>query len=136
MKRNKPTLMTVTSGGQSKNIQVFSDEWSVTTDKFPVSSTGDRTTLAFRELSMNISGLRNDIQELTKVIKSSPLFHAEPEVVVYRDITKEQATKEISALLQAAEQEVYPSDICDTLRIDYDLVTEVLKELRAQGKVE
>src|SRR5580658_3608415 len=93
----------------------------------------DPVLTVIRELSVGITELRNDIQELTKVIRdSTPTAH---NVIVYRDIPREHATNEILELMQSADQEMYASEISETLRIDYDLVTEVLKDLRAQGKV-
>jgi hypothetical protein len=105
-------------------------------DKVRSVNTGvmDSTADTLRGLSMNISGLRNDIQELTKAIRAA--MPDRDEVIIFRDISKADATEEISKLLQASRQALYPSDISTQLRIDYDLVMEVFNDLSAAGKIE
>lgn len=93
----------------------------------------DPTGAAIRELSMNVSGLRHDIQELSRAIKT--LAPAPCDSVVYRDINKEQATAEISRLLKESANPMYASDISGQLGIEYELVDEILSELEAQGKI-
>jgi len=99
-----------------------------------VSNVAGSNESAIRELSMSIAGLRNDIQELTKAIKAT-LPSAE-DILIFRDISKDEATKEISELMQCTQHEMYPSDISTQLKIDYDLVVEVLNDLSAAGKIE
>jgi hypothetical protein len=92
------------------------------------------TSSDFGGLSADIRALRSDIQELTATIKR--VFPIEPEPLVFRDITREQATVEISMLLRGSSEAMYPSDISEELRIDYDLVTDILNELKVSGKVQ
>jgi hypothetical protein len=102
-----------------------------------VGSTGIeyQTRNAISELSMNIAALRSDIQELSRVIKSAFPASSE-EVLLIREISREDAVSEISDFLRRSASEVYPSDISDALRIDYNLVMDVVKELHSKGKIE
>lgn len=128
-----PTLI-VGQVAATKSVFDFAaaNQWSTPPGQITTVVTSDATP-AIKELSVNIQALRHDIQELTKAIHAS--MPSAGKVIVYRDISKETATEEISKLLESAG-EMYPSDISSTLRIDYDLVSEVLRELRQQRKVE
>lgn len=57
------------------------------------------------------------------------------EVVTYRDVTKGQAKKEIQRYLKGKDR-VRADEISDALRIDFDLVNELLLELWGEGWVE
>jgi hypothetical protein len=130
---------TVVHGSLGQNIQpIVSDQWSLPPEKFPAAgSTGIeyQTRNAVKELSMNISALRNDIKELTQALKGS-LSAPQEKVLLIRDISRADALVEVSNLLQASPSELYPSDISERLRIDYEMVLDVLKDLHSTGKVE
>ena len=51
-----------------------------------------------------------------------------------RNVPKEKAKKEIVEYLMK-NRKVYPSDIADSLQIDYDLVLEVIKELMEESRI-
>lgn len=57
------------------------------------------------------------------------------EVITYRDVTKDQAKKEIQRYLKGKDR-VRTDEISDALRIDSGLVNEVLLELWKEGWVE
>ncbi len=57
------------------------------------------------------------------------------EVITYRDVTKEQAKNEIRRYLKGKDR-VCAGGISDALRIDFDLVDEVLLEFWQEGRVE
>ncbi len=51
-----------------------------------------------------------------------------------RSVGKEEAKKEIIEYLKR-NRKAYPSDIADALRLDFDLVLEIIKELAEEGRV-
>ncbi len=57
------------------------------------------------------------------------------EIITYRDITKEQAKREIQKYLKGRKR-VGADEISDVLRIDMTLVNETLHELWHEGWVE
>ena len=57
------------------------------------------------------------------------------EVITYREVTKEQAKKEVQKYLKGKER-VSADEISDALRINMTLVNEVLLELWQEGWVE
>ncbi len=115
-------------------FSIAPEQLKATPSNWVLSNVSDQTEDAIRELSSNISGLRQDIRELSKTIKDA--LPVRDDILIYRDISKDKAREEISAFLETAGVEMYPSDISEKLKIDYDLVTEILDDLRAQGKVE
>lgn len=74
---------------------------------------------------MNVADLvRMAVREKLEAIK----------VIDVRDVEKEKAKKEIIGYLKE-NQKAYPSDIADALRLDFDLVIEIVKELVKEGRV-
>lgn len=57
------------------------------------------------------------------------------EVITYRNVTNEQAKKEIQKYLKGKDR-VSADEISDALRIDFGLVNELLMELWQEGWVE
>ena len=55
-------------------------------------------------------------------------------VIVLREITKEEARREIVDLF-AAEDILYYSDISERLSIDLETVVEICRELKAEGAI-
>ena len=55
-------------------------------------------------------------------------------VINIRDVSKEKAEKEIIEYLKEDEKS-YPSDIADALRLDFDLVIEIIKDLAKAGRL-
>ncbi len=56
------------------------------------------------------------------------------EIIDIRDVSKENAKKEIIDYLKR-NRKAYPSDVADALRLDFDLVLEITKELAKEGRV-
>jgi len=56
-------------------------------------------------------------------------------IVVLREISKEEAEKEISKLFSEG-QVLYYSDIAQKLRLDLKLVVEICNELQSKGRIE
>ncbi|MBE0515772.1 MAG: hypothetical protein IBX41_00040 [Methanophagales archaeon] len=59
---------------------------------------------------------------------------ATEKVIMLRSISREQAKEEIMALLDESDK-LYYSDIAEALRLDLELVVEIIQELEAEGKV-
>jgi len=58
------------------------------------------------------------------------------ELLEIREIPREQAKKEIKAYFEAHHgQNIYPSDLMDALRLDYNLVWELCNELEKEEKI-
>ena len=57
------------------------------------------------------------------------------EVIVLRDITREEAKKEIQQLFQTGRT-LYYSDIARELKLDLELVVDICRELQESGLVE
>ena len=55
-------------------------------------------------------------------------------VIDIRDVSKEKAKKEIIEYLKN-NKKAYPSDIADALKLDFDLVLEIIKDLAKEGRV-
>ena len=55
-------------------------------------------------------------------------------VIVLREITKEEAKREITDLF-ATEETLYYSDISERLRIDLEMVVGICRELQAAGAI-
>ncbi len=74
---------------------------------------------------MNIADfVRTAVREKLEAIK----------VIDIRDVSEEKAEKEIIEYLKENEK-AYPSDIADALRLDFDLVLEIVKELIKAGRL-
>ena len=56
--------------------------------------------------------------------------------VEIREIDGDQAKKEIAAFFAAHDGEtIFPSDVSADLRLDYDLVCQLIEQLEAEGSV-
>jgi DNA-binding MarR family transcriptional regulator len=74
------------------------------------------------------------MQELRSVIARLSAPAQEPQEAA-RNVSDEQAEREIAAVLQSGEP-LYPSDLSDLLHLTYDQVTRVLNNLQARGEAE
>jgi len=74
-----------------------------------------------------------------EAIREAIRYYAEElkglEVVELRDISKEQAKKEILQFIEGKER-VWADEIADALRLDLSLVNDILMELWGEGYVE
>lgn len=88
------------------------------------------------ELSLIVEKLRLSKAE---AIREAIRHYAEElkglEVVELRDISKEQAKKEIIDYIRGKER-VWADEIADALRLDLSLVNDILMELWSEGYVE
>ena len=57
------------------------------------------------------------------------------QVIVLREITKDEARTEIAELFRSGET-LYYSDIADRLRIDIEMVVEICRELLEEGAIQ
>lgn len=60
--------------------------------------------------------------------------HSEQNVIVLREITAEDARTEIVDLFATGET-LYYSDISERLRIDFDMVVDICRELQQEGAI-
>lgn len=74
-----------------------------------------------------IAALENEMSELRTAVGLSESL---------RKITKIQAKNEIRKYFETHDGEiVYPSDISEILQLEYGIVTDLIKELEAEGKI-
>ena len=59
---------------------------------------------------------------------------SEEKVIVLREITAEEAKAEIIELFATGET-LYYSDISERLRIDFDMVVDICRELQQEGAI-
>ncbi len=92
------------------------------------------------ELIQENKGLRQDISALIEKVSELIAFIGEnyenkaENMIVLREITREQAKKEIENLFQASGS-LYYSDIAENLRLDLELVVDLCSELEKEGKI-
>ncbi|ODS37940.1 MAG: hypothetical protein A7316_08790 [Candidatus Altiarchaeales archaeon WOR_SM1_86-2] len=68
-----------------------------------------------------------------KVEKLTP----EPEVIVIEEIPESEAKDRILKLLdEIGDKTIYPDEISRELRIDFDMVMKILKDLKTEGIIE
>lgn len=79
---------------------------------------------AINQLSSRIEALEEKLSELQK----------EQEVIVLREVTREDAKDEIENLFKE-DRVLYFSDVAKELRIDLEVVVEICEELLAEGKI-
>ncbi len=60
--------------------------------------------------------------------------HSEEKVIVLREVTAEEAKAEIVELFATGET-LYYSDISERLRIDFDMVVDICRELQQEGSI-
>lgn len=96
---------------------------------------------------VDLTGRQKDLDAITEKLRISKAVaireaikhYAEHlqglEVATYRDVTKRQAKREIEKYLKGKNR-VRADEISDALRIDFDLVNEVLLKLWQEGWVE
>ena len=56
------------------------------------------------------------------------------EIIEIRKINRRKAKKEVLGYLKSHGR-AYPSDIADALRVDFDIVISIIKDLLKEGKV-
>jgi len=74
--------------------------------------------------------MERDIAELAKMREN-----LEPRVVMIRELTQDQAEKEIVSYLQTHDH-ADTGELVEKLGIDVDLVLNIVQRLKQQGKVE
>ncbi len=96
---------------------------------------------------LDLTGIEAEVEKIAsklgiskaEAIRESIKHYAEYveglEVIEYRDLTKEQAKKEVQEFLKGKER-VTSDEISNVLRIDMSMVNEVLMELWQEEEIE
>lgn len=84
-------------------------------------------------LRRDINALIQKVSELITLLCEDYANRAE-NLIVLREIPRDQAKKEIAELFQKSKS-LYYSDIAERLRLDLELVVELCSELGREGKV-
>lgn len=80
-------------------------------------------------LHSEVSKLKKELDEIKKADKSH--------IIVLREISREDAKKEIVELLDNLKgEQIYPSDMADKLSIDFLMVMDILDELEQEEEIE
>jgi hypothetical protein len=86
------------------------------------------------DLSSEVRALRAEVRGLAEAIRGLREQMADATLVI-RDVPREDAKREVAGYLKD-QGRAFPSDISDALRLDYDLVVDILTELQREGRVE
>ena len=78
--------------------------------------------------------LESRIATLEERIASSEGLSAEVKVIELREVTMDEARAEIVNLFATGET-LYYSDISERLRIDFDMVADICRELQQEGAI-
>ncbi len=98
---------------------------------------GNITTGEFNDFRHEITAKLETISDrLSELEKKIEIYSVNPKVVIIEEICKEEAKKRISECLCEIEDKMYPSEIAERLRIDYDLCVEIIEELMKKGEIE
>jgi DNA invertase Pin-like site-specific DNA recombinase len=84
-----------------------------------------KENLALREAISRIEGRLTSLEALIPKQK----------IIVLREISKDEARKEIIALFSNGET-LYYSDVAEKLRLDLQTVVEICSELQSEGEIE
>ena len=79
--------------------------------------------------------LREAIRIIEERLASIEASLPKEKVIILREISKEEAEKEIRTLFSEG-QILYYSDIAERLRLDLQLVVEICNELQSRGEIE
>lgn len=79
-----------------------------------------------------LSVMLNDIVQRLRLLENIP---SEEEIVILREISREDAKSEIGALFSLGEVKYY-SDVARELRLDLELVVDLCNELISEGEIE
>ncbi|ODS36330.1 hypothetical protein BEH94_04160 [Candidatus Altiarchaeales archaeon WOR_SM1_SCG] len=84
----------------------------------------------------DIDILRSEVSKLEKELDEIKRAN-KPHLIVLREISREDAKKEILGLLDNLKgEQIYPSDIADKLSIDFLMVMDILDELEKEEEIE
>ncbi|NQE53583.1 hypothetical protein C5S29_08315 [ANME-1 cluster archaeon GoMg3.2] len=98
---------------------------------------GNITTGEFNDFRHEITAKLETISDrLSELEKKIEIYSVNPKVVIIEEICKEEAKKRISECLCEIDDKMYPSEIAERLRIDYDLCVEIIEELMKKGEIE
>jgi len=94
-----------------------------------------------RNLMGNVSELMSDREYLKRKIDALEskvgMFTPTPEVIVIQEVTENEARDMILKLLdEIGEDIIYPDEISHKLRIDFDMVMKIIKDLKTEGTIE
>lgn len=85
-------------------------------------------------LSMENYALSQRVKELEKRMENLEEQLTEEEIVVLREISRDEAKSEIAQLFSKGET-LYYSDIAKRLRIDLELIVDICQELLEEGEI-
>lgn len=91
-------------------------------------------TVIVANLGSEITLLRNSVEELTLTIQALLSTLPARETVELREISKDQAKKEILELF-SEDKVLHYDELAETLRLDLRFVVEVCNELVSEGKI-
>ena len=57
-------------------------------------------------------------------------------VLIIEEVSRNEARKQISDLLDKIDKQIYPSEIAEQLHIDYNLCVEIIEKLLEEEKIE
>ncbi len=87
-------------------------------------------------VEMEVGALGSLLDQLHQLNKRVATLEASVLEYDLREVTVMQAKKEIAAFFEKNHGEtIFPSDVANALRIDYDLVLKVVEELEEEGEV-
>ncbi|MBE0481842.1 MAG: hypothetical protein IBX68_12815 [Dehalococcoidia bacterium] len=95
-------------------------------------STSDREYL--RELGVHINMIQHRLEELEKRCSAVESTLPEVKITVIRDVSREQAEKDILDLF-AMKEPLYYSDIAHELGLDLELVVDICGDLERRGEI-
>jgi hypothetical protein len=79
--------------------------------------------------------LRDTLRRIEERLTAIEAYLPSEKIIVLREITREEAEKEIRGLFCKGEI-LYYSDIAERLRLDLQLVVEICNELQSRGEIE
>jgi tetrahydromethanopterin S-methyltransferase subunit G len=83
------------------------------------------------EMTTRLETIDDRLSDIEKKIESTI-----PEIVVFEEMSMEEAKKRIFECLSEIDEKIYPSEIAERLHINYELCVEVIEELLKEGKIE
>jgi len=145
--RSSATTTSATSGSQIIEEETVTKKRITTYDNLGVIELISKVDILLQEVEdlisairdtptpgKNLNGLRTIIrEEIGKVISETGAPIVE-NMIELRDIPRDQAKEEIMALLDKSDK-LYYYDIAEALRLDLELVVELVNELEREGLV-
>ncbi len=87
------------------------------------------------ELKRTNSRLQKRVLNLEKQLQELREDRAIEKTIILREVTKEEARREIQALFASTNETLYYSDVAERLSLGLELVVEICRELREKGEI-